>query len=59
MFGKCLYCDNYVEEEEEICVDCHILFAEENEYDHDSEMIVEEYGDNDFLNEKGALLIRE
>lgn len=58
MFGKCLHCEkNYIEEGEHYCIDCEILFAEEREYDHASEIIVEEWGDNEFLNDKGASFI--
>ena len=58
MVKKCWHCEtNYIENTEEVCIDCAIFFAEENEYDHASEMIVELYGDNEFLNEKGASFV--
>lgn len=58
MVKKCWHCKKkYIEADEEICIDCSIIFTEENEYDHEAEMIVEEWGDNEFLNDKGASFI--
>lgn len=60
MYKKCWHCKEvYIEQDEEVCIDCSVLSAIENEYDHESEMIVEEWGDNEFLNDKGASLVRK
>jgi len=58
MYKKCTHCKkSYIEQDEEICINCWFLFAEKNECDHESERIIEEWGDNEFLNDKGASFI--
>lgn len=60
MYKKCKDCKkDYIEEDEEICTNCAISYEEKFGNDGYSESVLEEYGDNEFLNEKGASLIRE
>jgi len=56
MYQKCSDCKkNYIEENEELCVECAVWFAEENEYTskYFDELVVGKVN-GDMLNDLGA-----